>query len=60
MDKLKSAEFTGYSDLCIEEAIQNALNKAEQYVRFEIIETSGSLANRNNRQYHVTLTAFEE
>jgi flavin-binding protein dodecin len=60
MTKIKSADFTGYSDVGIEEAIQDALGKAGDYARVEVIETRGSKANGENREYHVTLTAFNE
>lgn len=60
MAKIKAADFTGYSELGIEEAIQDALDKAGDYDRVEIVETRGSQANGDNRQYHVTLTAFSE
>lgn len=60
MAKIKAADFTGYSEQGIEEAIQDALDKAGDYDRVEIVETRGSQANGDNRQYHVTLTAFSE
>jgi flavin-binding protein dodecin len=60
MAKIKSADFTGYSDIGIEEAIQDALDKAGDYARVEVIETRGSQANGENREYQVTLTAFSE
>jgi flavin-binding protein dodecin len=60
MNKTTTRDFTGYSEFGIEEAIQDALEKAGDYVRVEIIETRGSQANGDNRQYQVTLTAFDE
>ena len=60
MAEIKTADFTGYSELGIEEAIQNALDKAGNYERVEIVETRGSQANGDNRQYHVTLTAYSK
>lgn len=60
MAKINTEEFTGYSELGIEDAIQDALDKAGEYARFEVIETRGSQGNGDNRQYHVTLTAFSE
>lgn len=60
MTRIKTGDFTGYSELGIDEAIQDALEKAGDYVRVEVVETRGSQAKGNNRQYHVTLATFDE
>ena len=60
MTKITTRDYTGYSDSCIEEAIQDALEKAGDYVRVEVIETRGSKAKGLSRQYQVTLTTFDE
>lgn len=60
MTKIKSGDITGYSELGIEEAMQDALDKAGDCVRVEIIETRGSQAKGDSRQYQVTLTTFDE
>ena len=54
----KTGDYTGYSTSGIEEAIQNALLKAGDHNRYEIIETRGSQIGDNERHYHVTITAF--
>lgn len=60
MTKTMSKDFTGYSETGIEEAIQDALNKAGNYVRVEVVETRGSQSKGDSRQYQVTLTTFDE
>ena len=60
MTLLKPNDFTGYSDSGIDKAIQDALQKAGDYVRIEIVETRGSYARGDNREYHATVTTFAE
>ncbi len=60
MTRIKSGDYTGYSTTGINEAIQDALTKAGDYVRIEIIETRGTQVNGDNRQYQVTLATFDE
>ncbi|MBA3537508.1 MAG: dodecin domain-containing protein [Tatlockia sp.] len=60
MTTLKKGEYTGFSDSCIEDALNNALQKAGEHTHFEIIETRGSLINENKPNYQITITAFFE
>lgn len=60
MTQIKPSDFTGYSDKDIDEAIRDALEKAGQYTRVEVVETRGSHVKGNNRHYQVTLTTFDE
>lgn len=53
---MKSIEvFIGFSDLGINDAIQNALNNAGNPLHFEIVETLGSGDNNDFRQYQAIL-----
>ena len=60
MTIIKTGDFTGYSDAGIDDALQDALDKAGDYARIEIVETRGSQTKGNNRQYQVILTTFDE
>ena len=60
MARQKVGDFTGYSDSGINEAIQDALSKAGDYVRVEVIETRGSETKGNKRHYQVTIATFNE
>ncbi len=60
MPEIKTMDVTGYSTTGIKEAIQDALHRAGDYVRIEIIEARGSQAKGDNRQYQVTLATFAE
>ena len=60
MAQNKTGDFTGHSTAGIDEAIQNALEKAGDYDRVEVIEAQGSRAKGDNRQYQVTLATFTE
>ncbi len=55
----KLIELTGTSDASLEDAIENAVNKAAQTVRnmswFEVIETRGAIKNNKVSQWQVTL-----
>ena len=57
---IKTGDFTGHSDSGIDEAIQDALEKAGDYARIEVVETRGSQTKGNNRCYQVTLATFDE
>ncbi|HRD69347.1 MAG TPA: dodecin domain-containing protein [Legionella sp.] len=48
-------DFTGFSESGINEAMQNALLKADNPARFQVIEMRGSNDSKTNRQYQVTL-----
>ena len=56
----KTRDYTGYSDESIDEAVQNALQKAGEHSRFEVIETRGSQLNDNKRHYQIMLTTFSD
>ncbi len=56
----KAGDYTGYSDSGIDEAIQDALEKAGDHARVEIVETRGSQTNGDQRRYQVTLATFDE
>ncbi len=56
----KIGDFTGYSDCGIDEAIQDALDKAGEYAHVEVVETRGSHIKGDHRQYQVTLTTFDK
>lgn len=56
----KIGDFTGYSESAIDEAVQDALDKAGEYSRVEVVETRGSHIKGLNRRYQVTLATFDE
>ena len=56
----KTRDYTGYSDESIDKAIQNALQKAGDHTRFEVIETRGSQIGEDKRHYQITLTTFSD
>ncbi|WP_028389431.1 dodecin domain-containing protein [Legionella fairfieldensis] len=58
MITIKKGDYTGYSDSGIDEAVQNALQKAGKHTHFEIIETRSSQIEKNTRHYQATVTAF--
>ncbi|PAU95120.1 hypothetical protein CK503_02655 [Aliifodinibius salipaludis] len=55
----KSIELTGTSDKSLEEAVENAIEKASQTVDdmqwFEVIETRGSIENGTVAQWQVII-----
>jgi flavin-binding protein dodecin len=53
-------DFTGFSQLGINEALQNALQQAGNPRDFEVIETQGSQDNQTNRLYQVRLKTLSE
>ncbi|MDI9818958.1 MULTISPECIES: dodecin domain-containing protein [unclassified Legionella] len=58
--KLKTGEYTGSSDSGINEAIQNALQKAGEHTRIEVVETRSSHVGDDKRYYQVTVSTFAE
>lgn len=53
---MKSIEdFVGLSEYGIDDAVQNALEKAGNPLNYEVVETLGFLNNNTKRQYQVTL-----
>jgi flavin-binding protein dodecin len=56
--KIKIGEYTGFSELGINEAIQNALQKASEYIRVEVIETQSSWISEEKRSYQVIVSTF--
>ena len=60
MTSKKVGDFTGYSSLGIDEAIKDALDKAGDYARLEVVETRGSQVKEASRQYQVTIATFDE
>ncbi|WP_133130680.1 dodecin domain-containing protein [Legionella yabuuchiae] len=55
----KIGDFTGISTSGISEAIKNALEKAGEHSRFEVIETTAQ-GSGTNRQYQVTLSTYND
>ncbi|KTC87004.1 dodecin domain-containing protein [Legionella brunensis] len=58
--KIKTGEYTGSSNTGISEAIQNALAKASEHARIEIIETRSSQIGEDKRYYQVLLNTFAD
>lgn len=58
MAKLKTEDLIGTSNLCMDDAIKNALSKARDSTCVEVVETRGSQIKGSLRQYHVTLATF--
>ncbi|KTD20161.1 dodecin domain-containing protein [Legionella londiniensis] len=56
----KIGYFTGYSNSGIQEALENALEKAGDHLHFEVVETSCFQAGENDREYQVTLSTYAE
>lgn len=56
----KIGDYTGASTSGINEAVENALEKAGDHSRFEVVETTSSQCRDNNRHYQVTLSTYEE
>lgn len=55
---MKTRDYTGYSAESLNDAINNALQKAEDHHYFEVIETKSSQFRDERRHYQVTLTTF--
>lgn len=60
MTKITEKDFTGYSQDGIDKAIANAIEKAGDHQRFEVIETRSHHDDAGLVQYQATITAFEE
>lgn len=60
MGTKKTEEFIGYSESGIAEAVDDALQKAGEHARIEVVETRGSKAKGDDQHYEVTLAAFDE
>lgn len=60
MTRKKVGDFTGYSNSGIDEAIQDALDKAGDYTHIEVVETRGSQVKEDTPQYQVTIATFDE
>lgn len=58
MTLIKKGDFTGFSDSCLEEALQNALQKVGEHSHFEIIETLGSVVDESKPLYQIIIRAF--
>lgn len=58
MTTIKSKDYTGYSDIDLEDAITIALKKAQPYQHVKIIETKSSSTSIDVHRYQVTLTTF--
>ena len=56
---MKAGDFTGYSTAGIDDAIQDALAKAGDHVRIEVVETRGSQVKNDVSQYQATLAVFD-
>lgn len=56
----KQGDYTGTSSDGIHEAIENALEKAGEHARFEVVETTSLQGQENNRHYEVTLSTYDE
>ncbi|MBA2710680.1 MAG: hypothetical protein H0U57_08835 [Tatlockia sp.] len=58
MTTIKKGDFTGFSNSCIADALDNALQKVGEHTYFEIIETRGSFTIENKPHYQITIIAF--
>lgn len=56
--KMKKGTYVGSSSSGIEDAIQNALKKAEKHSHFEIIEARSSYQEDKKNFYQVTLALY--
>lgn len=52
--------YIGYSQVGIEEAIENALQEAGEYTHCEILETLGIQDQQAQRHYKATVTAYHD
>lgn len=58
---MKSTEdITGYSEISIDEAIQNALNNTSKVDQVEVVESLGVRGHLPKGQYRVTLKARQD
>lgn len=55
-----TGDYTGHSERDVAEAVMNALEKAGEQARLEVIELRGSIDPDSKSEYQVTLTGFKE
>ena len=55
MNTIKSGDFTGFSNTSMNEALQNALEKAGDPPRFSVVETFGVHITEQEKQYQVVV-----
>ncbi|KTD07931.1 hypothetical protein [Legionella jamestowniensis] len=58
--KIKTGDYTGSSNIGISEAIANALTKAGEPARIEIVETRSSHVGGDKRYYQVLLSTYAD
>lgn len=56
----KIGDYTGFSESGITDAIENALLKADEHTRIEIIETRSSQVGDEVRRYQVVVSTFSD
>ncbi|QRN02535.1 hypothetical protein GH742_00830 [Legionella sp. MW5194] len=59
MTTVKPNDFTGYSESGLDDALAQALQKAGEYQRVEVIETRSSHTT-DDKTYQVTITAYTD
>lgn len=57
--KIKTGQYTGVSSRGINEAIEDALQKADQYAVVEVVETVSSQVGKDKPYYSVLVNTFE-
>lgn len=57
--KIKTGDYSGSSDLGINEAIQNALQEVPEPTKIKIVETRSSWIAEEKRYYQVIVSTFE-
>lgn len=60
MTIVKNKDFTGYSESGLEDALAQALQKAGEYQRVEVIETRSSHTTEENKSYQVTIATYKD
>ncbi|KTC98667.1 dodecin domain-containing protein [Legionella erythra] len=60
MTIVKNKDFTGHSESGLEDALAQALQKAGEYQRVEVIETRSSHITEENKSYQVTIAAYKD
>lgn len=60
MTIIKTRDYTGYSELGLNHAIDDALQKAGEYKRIEVIETRSSHYEEDQKHYQVTITTHND
>lgn len=59
MTLIKKGDYTGYSQVGIDDALQNALEKVGEHSHFEIVETLRSFNDENKSLFQITIAAFK-